>query len=88
MAALGTGKCRGWLYPVLLLLWAAQSPHCRLCIISAIKEPAQPHPGWFLGFTSALPQFWTVNVSRQSISHLPPNENIPDTTSHVQPAFF
>jgi len=28
-------------------------------------------PGWFLGFTSALPQFWTVTFSRQSIPALP-----------------
>ena len=62
--------------------------HCRFCFISAIEEPSQPHPGWFLGFTSALPQFWTITFSCQSIPHHPPNVNIPDTTSHVQPANF
>ena len=63
-------------------------PYCWLCFISGIKEPAQPHLGWFLGFTSALPQFWTVTFPRQSIPHHPPNDNISDTTLHVQPSNF
>ena len=36
------------LYPVLLLV-QPKHPHCRFCCILAIKEPAQPHPGWFFG---------------------------------------
>jgi len=90
MAASGTSRYLGWLYyPVLLFLLAAyKRPHCRWCFISVIKEPAQPPPGWFLGLTSGLPQFWTITFSRQSIPRPPPNENIPDTTSHVQAAYF
>ena len=38
MAALGTGKCLGWPYPVLLLLLATQTS---TLLISGIKEPAQ-----------------------------------------------
>jgi len=69
-------------------------PHCWLCFILGISTVP---PGWFLSSTSTLPQFWTVTFSRQSIPHRPPNENthchppnenIPDTTSHVQPSIF
>jgi len=37
----------------------------------------------------ALPKFWTITFSSQSIPHHPPNVNIPDqSTSHVQPTNF
>jgi len=88
MAGSGTDKCLGWLYPVLLLLWAAQTS--ALLIVLHFKHwgASTAPPGWFLGFTSALPQFRSVTFSRHSFPRHPPNENIPDTTSYVQPTNF
>ena len=83
MVVSGTGECLGRLYPVLLL--QSKRPQCRFYFISAIREPAQPLQADFLGFTSTLPQFWTITFFHQSIPCHPPNVNIPDTTS--QPNF-
>ena len=60
MAGSGTGKCLGWLYPVLLLLWAAQTSTLLIVLHFRHWGVSTAPPGWFLGFTSALPQFWTV----------------------------
>ena len=82
MAGLGTGKSRGW------LLWAAQTSTLLIVLHFRHWGASTAPPGWFLGFTRALLQFWTVTFSHQSITCHPPNENIPDTTSHVQPSIF
>jgi len=76
----GTGKCLGWLYALLLLV---------LCSSANVHnvEPAQSLQAGFWGFTSALPQFWTITFPT-SPSPPPTQCNHPCTTSHVQPAKF
>ena len=88
MAGSGTGKSLGLLYPVLLLLLAVQTSTLLIVLHFRHQGASTAPPGWYLGFTSALPQFWSVTFSRQSIPCPPPNEKIPDTASHFQPANF
>ena len=72
MAGSGTGKCLGWLYPVLLLLWAAQTSTLLIVLHLRHWGASTAPPGWFLGFTGALPQFWSVTFSRQSLPAIHP----------------
>jgi len=59
MAASGhtTSKYLGWLYPVLLLVLAAQMSTVLIVLHFSHQGASASPPGWFLGFTSALPQF-------------------------------
>jgi len=47
MAGSGTGKCLGWLYPVLLLLLEAQMSTLWIVLHFSHLGASTAHPGWF-----------------------------------------
>jgi len=49
MAASGTGKCLGWLYPVLLFVLAAQMSTLWIVFHFSHQGASTTCPGWFLG---------------------------------------
>ena len=68
--------------------WQPKHPHSRLCFISAIKEPAQPLQDGFWASLVPYHNFELYPFPASPSPRHPPNENIPDTTSHVQPVNF
>ena len=67
MAGSGTGKCLGWLYPAMLLLWAAQTSTLLIVLHFRHWGASTAPPGWFFGFTSGLPQFWSATMKTSPI---------------------